>query len=94
MDKSKQLWQFDTDAKTIRHIVHKILLSDIDNPDLHLAQPLWEWQQTDAGKYVMENSCPKPSWQRHMDTLTYGYQYIIVAYFTPQQLTYWRLKFE
>jgi hypothetical protein len=95
MDKSKQAWLFDsTEAKIIKHRVHTIYMGDVDDPDLMVAHPIWEWQQTDAGKYVMKNSVPAPSWHRYMDTLTYGYQYAIVAYFTPEQLTYWKLKFE
>lgn len=91
----KQLWQFDsTEAKIIRHKVHCFKLGDVDDPDLYIAQPIHEWQQTEAGKYVMENSAPKASWHRHMDMNTYGYEYFIMAYFTPEQLTYWKLKFE
>lgn len=95
MDKLKQTWPFDpSEAKIIRHRVHTIYMGDVDDPDLLIAAPIWEWQQTEAGKWVMENSAPKPSWHRYMDTLTYGFQYAIVANFTPKQLTYWKLKFE
>jgi len=95
MAKLKQLWQFDSEqAKTIRHRVHTIQLADVDDPDLYIAEPIYKWQQTDAGKYVMEHSCPQASWHRHMNTNTYGYEYFITAYFTPEQLTYWKLKFE
>lgn len=95
MDKLKQLWQFDSkEARTIRHKVCTIKLGDVDDPDLYIAQPIYDWQQTEAGKYVMKHSCPKASWHRHMDMNTYGYEYFIMAYFTPEQLTYWKLKFE
>lgn len=95
MARLKHLWQFDSaEAKTIRHKVHCFKLGDVDDPDLYIAQPIYEWQQTEAGKYVMENSAPKASWHRHMDMNTYGYEYFIMAYFTPEQLTYWKLKFE
>ena len=95
MDKSKQIWPFDpVEAKSIRQVVHSIYVSDVDDPDLMVASPIWDWQQTEAGKWVMEHSAPKPSWHRNIDTNTYGYKYHIVAYFTPKQLTYWKLKFE
>lgn len=84
----------NTDNKSIRIKVHSIRMSDVEDPDLMVAQPIWEWQQTDAGKWIMENSAPTPSWHRYIDTMTYGYQYDIVAYLTPKQLTYWKLKFE
>lgn len=89
------LIEFDSaDAKSIRIKVHTIRMGDVEDPDLMVAQPIWEWQQTDAGKWIMKNSAPTPSWHRHVNTLTYGYEYIIVAYLTPKQLTYWKLKFE
>ena len=95
MDKSKQTWQFDSEAaKSISHVVHTIKLGDVEDPDLHIAAPIWDWQQSEAGKYVMQHSAPKAKWCRMFDPMTYGYQYQIVAYFTPKKLTYWKLKFE
>ena len=78
---------------TVEHLVHKIRMGDVEDPDLMVAQPIYEWQQTDAGKYVMENSHPTPMWRRSID-MPYGHQYMIFAYFTPQQLTYYKLKYE
>ncbi len=95
MDKLKQLWQFDpSDAKIIKQVVHTIKMSDVEDPDLLVSAPIWEWQQTEAGKWIMENSMVTPSWNRHLDPMTYGYSYNIVAYLTPKQLTYWKLKYE
>lgn len=82
------------ESVTIKHVVHRIRMSDVEDPDLMVAQPIWEWQQTDAGKWIMKNSAPAPSWHRYFDNLTYGYDYKIVAYLTPKQLTYWKLKYE
>ena len=95
MDKSKQQWQFDPSrARIIEQRVYTFKVSDVDDPDIYAGQPIWEWEHTEAGKWVMENSSPKPIWERHIDPQTYGYRYIIKGYFTPEQLTYWKLKFE
>jgi hypothetical protein len=93
MDNLKQQWQSNKPT-TVAYIVHEIKMGDCEDPDLFVAQPIWEWQQTEKGKYVMKNSCPEPSWHRHVDTYTYGYKYTIKAYLTPEQLTYYKLKFE
>jgi hypothetical protein len=79
---------------TVTHVVHTIKMSDCDDPDLLVAEPIYNWQQTDMGKWVMENSLPKASWHRHADFNTYGYIYQIRAYLTPQQITYFELKFK
>jgi hypothetical protein len=85
---SKQKWQSDT----IKYKVHSILMGDVDDPDLLVAEPIYKWQQTDAGKWVMENSITEPMWTRNPGY--WGHNYIIYAYFTSQQLTYYKLKFE
>jgi hypothetical protein len=79
---------------TITEVVHTIRMGDVEDPDLMIAQPIWEWQQTDAGKWIMENSNPAPSWHRNHDIYNYGYTYQIRAYLTHKQLTYYKLKFE
>jgi len=79
---------------TITHVVHTINMADVEDPDLFVAQPIYEWQQTEQGKWIMENSDPTPSWHRNVDHMTYGYQYQIRAYLTHKQLTFWKLKYE
>jgi hypothetical protein len=94
MTKSLQKWQSDEEQSTIEYVVYKIRMGDVEDPDLFVASPIYEWQQTDAGKYVMENSFPTAMWVRSVDQMTYGYLYSIKAYFTPKQLTFFKLKFE
>ena len=93
MVQSKQTWPSD-EATSIEYKVHSIRMGDVEDPDLMVAQPIWEWQQTDAGKYIMKNSLPTPMWNRTADPNTYGHLYIITAYLTSKQLTFYKLKFE
>ena len=92
MDNSKQKWP--SEAVTVEHIVHYINMGDVEDPDLMVAHPIWEWQQTEKGKYIMKNSNPEPMWVRAINHVTYGYTYKIKAYLTPEQLTYYKLKYE
>lgn len=75
-------------------VVHSIKMGDVEDPDLFVAEPIWKWQQTDEGKWVMEKSVQPPMWQRHSDPTSYGYVYKIVAYLDGADLTYWKLKYE
>jgi hypothetical protein len=75
-------------------VVHIIRMGDVEDPDLMVADPIWKWQQTDAGKWVMEHSTETPMWQRHVDINSFGYRYDIVAYLEGADLTYWKLKYE
>ena len=79
---------------TTSYIVHSFSVGDVDDPDVYAGQPIYDWQQSDAGKWIMENSIEKPSWHRHMDMNIYGYRYQIRAELTLEQLTYFKLKFE
>jgi len=79
-------------SEPIEYIVHNIPMGDVEDPDLMVASPIYDWQQTPAGTYVMKNSSPSPMWNRRING--YGHLYTITAYFTPHQLTYYKLKFE
>jgi hypothetical protein len=107
---SKQQWQSNTEfavpkyqiklsdtgeeTVSITHVVHTIQMGDVEDPDLFVAEPIHQWQQTEQGKWIMENSAPAPSWHRYMDYNIYGYAYQIRAYLTHKQLTYYKLRFE
>ena len=78
----------------MEYVVKQIRMGDVEDPDLFVAQPIYEWQQTDAGKYVMQHSKPEPMWLRSMDPSTYGYLYTIKAYLEPEEITFFELKFK
>jgi hypothetical protein len=73
-------------------IVHRFRLSDVDDPDIYAAEPIWNWQQSDPGKFVMEHAVDQPEWHRHLDAVTYGYQYIIVAELEKKKLSEFYLR--
>ena len=77
-------------------LVHEIKMGDVDDPDLMIAAPIYEWQQTGSGKYIMENSNPTAKWVRANSPNRYdfGHTYSILAYLTEKQVTYWKLKYE
>jgi hypothetical protein len=82
------------DIITTNYLVHVIKMGDVEDPDLFVAEPIWKWQQTDAGKWVMDNAIDKPTWYRQVDHTTFGHIYQIKAELTPEQITYYELKFK
>ena len=74
--------------------VHEFSIGDVDDPDLYAAQPLYEWQQSEAGKWVMDHAVETPYWQRVTDSYSFGYRYFIVARLKEQDQTYWTLKWQ
>jgi hypothetical protein len=67
-------------------------MGDVEDPDLYAAQPIMAWQESEAGKWVMEHAVEKPFWHRHVDPYTFGYQYYIIARLSEQDQTYWTLR--
>ena len=75
-------------------IVHSFTMGDVDDPDIYAANPLWEWQESKMGKWVMEHAIETPEWHRMADQFSYGYRYIIIAKLTEQDQTFWTLKWK
>lgn len=73
--------------------VHEMHVGDVDDPDIYVGQHIWEWQQTEAGEFVMSYAVEKPYWVRATDHATYGHVYRIVARMSEQDKTYFTLKF-
>lgn len=73
-------------------VVHRIRMSDVEDPDLMVADPIWKWQQSEQGKFIMKNAIETPSWHRHADPITYGYQYAIVAELEKKKLAEFYLR--
>jgi hypothetical protein len=74
--------------------VHEFTMGDVEDPDLYAAQPIWEWQDSEAGQFVMEHAVEKPYWIRQADHSSYGYRYRIIARLSEQNQTFFRLKFQ
>ena len=76
-------------------LVHKFKMGDVEDPDLYAAQPLWEWQESDIGKWVMTHAVEPPTWHRHNHAyLMWGYEYAITAKLMGKDYTYWMLKYD
>lgn len=74
-------------------VVHSFSMGDVDDPDLYAAQPIWDWQNTDHGKWVMENAADTPEWSRMADMVSWGHKYVISAVFESKKLTEYYLRF-
>ena len=82
------------DIITTEIVVHTFSVGDSEDPDLYAAAPIWEWERSEAGTWIMANAIEKPSWHRIISYDTYSYKYQIRARLTPEQTTYYELKFK
>ena len=74
--------------------VHEFTMGDVEDPDLYAAQPISEWQDSEAGQFVMAHAVEKPYWIRQVDLNSYGHRYVIVARMRESDQTFFKLKFE
>lgn len=85
MDNLKQPWQCEL-------VVHTFNLSDVSDPDLWAADSLSKFEHSEKGKWIMKHSRPVAIWKRI--PCDYGWQYQVRAYLAPEQVTYYKLKYE
>lgn len=93
-------WQtVDKDGQRIVEEIHKVVvhsfsMGDVDDPDLYAAQPLYEWQESEAGKFVMSNAIEPPIWHRQADPINWGHRYVVVAEMEKKKLAEFYLRFD
>lgn len=74
--------------------VHEFNMGDVEDPDLYAAQPILDWQNSEAGQWIMAHAVDKPFWHRMVNPYTFGYTYYIIARLSEQDQTYWTLKWQ
>lgn len=82
------------ESDIIECVVHIFKMGYVEDPDLYAAQSIWEWQQTEEGKWIMEHGRLVPSWNRFTDPVTYGFQYAITGYLSSKDYVFWKLKYK
>lgn len=73
-------------------VVHQFSMGDVDDPDIYAAQPLYDWEHSEVGQWVMEHAMETPTWHRFADMNTFGYKYVIKAKLKDVDHTFWALK--
>ena len=53
--------------------VHKFNMGDVEDPEIYAAQPIYDWQQTEAGKFIMKYG-KEHKFSIFPDFDTYGYK--------------------
>ena len=79
------------EVKTV--VVYEFSMGDVEDPDLYAAQPLYDWEHSEAGKWVMKHACDTPTWYRMADQTSFGYRYQIRAKLMGPALTEWLLRY-
>lgn len=84
---------FDRVEEIHRVVVHRFSVSDTDDPEIYAAQPIWEWENSDAGKFVMTNSLTVPVFHKSFDYMTLGCRFAITAELDKKKYSEFLLRF-
>lgn len=74
-------------------IFHEFNLGDVEDPEIYAAGPLYEWQQTEKGQWVMQH-CPDPTYRVMVDPNNFGYKVAIYGELSQKDATYFTLKYQ
>ena len=77
----------------VKTLLHEFRMGDVEDPGLYAAQPLWEWQQTEAGQYCMAHCVESPTFYVNADNDNWGYRITVVGELDEKDYTFWKLKY-
>ena len=70
---------------------HTFSMGDVDDPEIYAASPLWEWQQTEQGQWVMAN-CADPRYTIGPSAAHWGHSVRIYGELDDKDATFFELK--
>jgi hypothetical protein len=73
--------------------VHEFHLGDVEDPVILAGGPMWDWQESEAGEWIMANAEEKPYWIKDLEFGTYSYRFRIMARLSEHNYTFFKLKF-
>jgi hypothetical protein len=78
---------------TVKLVVHRFTVGDVEDPDLYAGDPLFQWEISEAGSWIMKHAVETPTWYRYVDMNNWGYSYKIIAELREEDATYYNLKY-
>jgi len=71
---------------------HSFSMGDVEDPDIFAGEPIWQWQQTEQGRWVMENA-HNLTYFRQPDPVNWGHRFLIRGEITdPRKVTEYFLR--
>lgn len=72
-------------------VVHKFSMGDVEDPEIYAAHPIYEWQQTEQGRFIMDHG-KDHTFNIMADYNTYGYKCVIQCEIESKKLSEYLLK--
>ena len=72
--------------------VHKFRMSDVEDPEIYAAEPLYKWEKSEIGQWVMKHAVEPPTYLFRTDYASYGFEVTVDARLQEEDATYFCLK--
>ena len=79
---------------TVTLKVHSFRLGDVDDPEIYAAQPLYKWQTSEQGQWVMEHAVETPVYLINSDLEYMGHMVSVRAKLNEDDATYFNLRWK
>lgn len=77
----------------IKVTLHRFKMADVEDPEIYCAEPLWHWQQTDYGRWCIENCFNNSvTYSIFVDPTSHGYLCVISGELTETDYIFHQLK--
>jgi hypothetical protein len=81
-------------TKIVKLVVHSFTVGDSEDPIIHAAQPMHEWENTECGQWVKQHAIEIPMWHQQIDHMRMGYRFAITAELSEKDAIYFNLKWK
>ena len=72
--------------------VYEFPMGDVEDPEIYAAEPLYKFEKSEQGKWVMEHALEKPVFYIGPCMQTYGYRCRVEAVLSEEDATFFQLK--
>lgn len=94
-NKTSKFMMIDGEMQEIHQVVvHTFKVPDVDDPEIYAAQPIWEWEQSESGKWIKERAIEMPQWHRYSDNMSWHTHFAITAKLKDRDHVVWLLKYK
>lgn len=73
-------------------IFYEFTLGDVADPDIYAAGPIYDWQKTEHGQWVIKHSY-NLSYNLYPDFSNFGYKVSITGFLNSEDKIYYTLKY-
>ena len=76
----------------IKLAVYEFPMGDVEDPEIYAAEPLYKFEKSEQGQWVMEHALEKPVFYIGPCIQTYGYRCRVEAVLSEEDATFFQLK--